>query len=395
MIRELRLLVVSHVTHYAHEGGWWAYGPYAREIEVWADLFSTLTIAAPVRYEPPPRDCLRLARTNIALAPIRETGGLTAKAKLTQLAAVPRMVLDLSRAMLQADAIHVRCPGNLGLLGVVLAPMFSRYLIAKYAGQWNGYAGEPATVRLQRFLLRSRWWRGPVTVYGSWPNQPPHIVPFFTSMMTAAQVTHANRVARGRRIELPLRVLYSGMLQRRKRVNVLIEAIKIVTERGLPIELTIVGDGPERAALVAKVAALGLSNAVRFTGALPFDKALAWCEWASCLVLPSKHSEGWPKVVAEGMCHGMLCIAVRHGQVPAMLESRGILLDSGSANEIADALAGVIENPAACVETMHAANSWAREYSLEGLRDALERLCRERWQTPAVPPPLRVRPSAK
>jgi hypothetical protein len=47
--------------------------------------------------------------------------------------------------MRSADAIHVRCPGN---LGVLLAPLFTRRLVAKYAGQWNGHHGERFALRL-------------------------------------------------------------------------------------------------------------------------------------------------------------------------------------------------------------------------------------------------------
>src|SRR5205823_1367344 len=121
----------------------------------------------------------------------KETGGENLWAKLAQLAALPLLMFGLARAMRKADAIHVRCPGNLGLLGAVMAPLFSRYLVAKYAGQWSGYPGEARTVRLQRTILRSRWWRGPVTVYGEWPGQSPHVIPFFTSVLTEQQLARA------------------------------------------------------------------------------------------------------------------------------------------------------------------------------------------------------------
>ena len=70
---------------------------------------------------------------------------------------------------------------------------------AKYAGQWSGFPGEPWSVRLQRWLLGSRWWRGIVTVYGQWPNQPKHVVPFFTSVMTPQQIDRARQIASSKR----------------------------------------------------------------------------------------------------------------------------------------------------------------------------------------------------
>jgi hypothetical protein len=73
-----------------------------------------------------------------------------------------------------------------------------------------------------------------------------------------------------------------------------------------------------------------------------------------------------------------------------------VLLESGSAQEIADALERVIASPDEYAARMQAAGVWARQYSLEGLRDALARLLDERWKRPgAVPPALQPRPSAK
>jgi glycosyltransferase involved in cell wall biosynthesis len=380
-----RLLIVSSALHYVWQGQPGSYGPYVREIDIWADLFDEVVIAAPCRQEAFPGDCLPFRRANIALVPQRTAGGATLGAKLGLALAVPLMAADLARAMRDVDAIHVRCPGNLGLIAAVLAPLFSHRLVAKYAGQWNGYDGEPLSGRIQRRLLGSRWWRGPVTVYGEWPNQPAHVVPFFTSMMTAEQVAHAADVAATKRIERPLRVLFAGALQPRKRVEALIDAARLLVASGFPLTVVIVGDGPERGRLEARAGALVEQGAVRFVGAHPFDEAQRWYEWAHCLVLPSRHSEGWPKVVAEAMSYGLVCLAVGHGFVPNMLGGRGVVLEAGTPEEIASALRMVDAHPGDHEALAASASRWARQYSLEGLSTALERLLRDRWGLSDVP----------
>lgn len=40
-----RLVVISHVIHYRKAGELYAFGPYSREIDVWADLFPEVLIA--------------------------------------------------------------------------------------------------------------------------------------------------------------------------------------------------------------------------------------------------------------------------------------------------------------------------------------------------------------
>jgi glycosyltransferase involved in cell wall biosynthesis len=374
-----RLVIVSHVPHFLRDGVIYAYGPYAREIDIWCDLFPEVEIAAPCRYENPPGDALPLTRTNIRMRPQIEAGGDRWQDKVRQFMLLPLMAARLAGALRSADAIHVRCPGNLGLLGVLIAPLFSKRRIAKYAGQWNGYRQEPLAVRWQRRLLQSRWWGAPVTVYGEWPEQPAHIIPFFTSMMSRAQMTHAEEIARARRVDTPLRVVFVGALAVRKRVDALIEAAALLIARGVALELTIVGDGPERAALEALAQRCGVAARVTFTGAVPFDEGLRWYEWANCLVLPSAHSEGWPKAVAEAMSFGVIAIAVDHGQLSSMLRGRGRLLPAGSAAEIADALFDVTREPERHLALARQGAQWAASFSLEGLREALGELLHSQW----------------
>lgn len=377
-----RLVVVSCATHYHWRGEYHAYAPYTREMDLWAQLFREVIIAAPLEEGPPPGDCAPFAGSNVRVRKQRALGGETVGAKVRQALALPWVCRDLVRVFREGDAIHVRCPGNLALPALFLAPLFSRRLVAKYAGQWSGYPREPSTYTLQRALLRSRWWRGPVTVYGHWPDQPPHVVPFFTSVMTAPQVARASAAAVGRRFQLPLRLLYVGRLVATKNVGALLHAAAALASEGVEVETTIVGDGPERDALVRLAHSLGIAHAVRFTGALAYDAVLDWYERADVLVLVSE-SEGWGKAVAEAMAFGLLCVGSDHGFLAEMLgDGRGIVVPSGDAGALTDALRRVAADPGAFAGCTARAASWAQRFSLEGLRDALGQLLSERWSSP-------------
>ena len=122
-------------------------------------------------------------------------------------------------------------------------------------------------------------------------------------------------------------------------------------------------------------------TAAQLVGGLPFDQVLDWYEWAHCLVLPSL-TEGWPKAIAEGMCYGLTCIAVDQGHVARMLSDRGILLASGTAEEIADALECVAREPERYYLLAQRASDWAKQYSLDGLRVALGELLSRHWGEP-------------
>jgi glycosyltransferase involved in cell wall biosynthesis len=373
----MRLLITSHVIHYRHQGRLYAYGPYAREIDQWADLFAEVEIASPCRDQAPPGDCLPFERANISVLPQKEAGGETLWAKLGLLASIPGMVWGLGSAMRHADAIHVRCPGNLGLIGAVLAPLFSRRIIAKYAAQWNGGAGEPFSARLQRAILSSWWWKGPVTVYGNWPGSPKHVIPFFTSLLTAEQIERARQSAARDRRGPGLKVLYTGRLSKAKNVDVLLRSAARVPGASV----TIIGTGPERDSLAALASELGMAERVEFTGGLPFESVIDYLSAADVLVLASE-TEGWPKSIAEGMAFGLACIGSNVGFVPQMLEGRGFAVTPRDEDGLTAALLRIAESPDRLAEMRQGAAVWAQRYSLEGLRDALRDLMAEWWGEP-------------
>ncbi len=374
-----RLLVVSHVLHYEYDGRLYAYGPYAREIDIWGDMFAEVVIAAPVQRTAPPGDALPFQRPNISLSPQRETGGTTLLSKATQMLAIPGHLWRLACAMHRVDAIQVRCPGNLGLLGCILAPLFRKPRVAKYASQWSEFKTEPFSWRLQRRLLRSRWWRAPVLVYGQWPNQPPHIIPFFTSILNEFQMTRARASKPRNWSQRPLVALFVGRLSQAKNVHVIIRALADLRRGGDDLQLRIVGDGPMRAELEDLGRNLNLGERVFFEGAVPQGRVLDFYEQAHILVLASQ-TEGWPKAIAEAMAFGLVCIGSDRGLVPQMLgEGRGLLVQPGDVSGLARALHSIAMGPREAGEMSNLSANWARQFTLEGLREAIRKQLESSW----------------
>ncbi|MBL8214266.1 MAG: glycosyltransferase [Bryobacterales bacterium] len=313
------------------------------------------------------------------MAPQVEVGGVTLWAKLKASLYVLPLLLTLSRAILRAQAVQVRCPGNLGLLGVLLAPLFSRARIAKYAGQWSGYPGEPLTYRCQRWLL-AHWWRAPVIVYGDWPNQPRHIIPLFNTMLTEADMDRARRAVERAPASGPLRVLFVGRLSAGKNAGVLLEAIRRLNSDNVPVLCTIVGHGPERPALESFCRRHGLETIVRFTGGLPFSAVLDEMEHADVLVLVSE-TEGWPKVIAEAMAFGLICIASDRGLAPRMLaDNRGFVLPTRSPEALACRLKDIAEHDPASRQAMRrAAAQWAQQFTIENMMSQIGQVLSHSW----------------
>jgi glycosyltransferase involved in cell wall biosynthesis len=391
----MRLLIISSAVHYKWNGVIASYGPYTREIDVWADLFSEVVIAAPVRTVQPPGDCLPFLRSNISLRPQVEAGGDNFVSKLKLLNSLPRLAWNIGRAIRSYDAVHVRCPGNLGFIGTVLAPLLSNYTVAKYAGQWNGYPGETFSARIQRYLLKSRYWNGPVTVYGSWPDQPAHVIPFFTSIMTQEQVSRATAVVHSRRRPSTIRILFVGRLSKAKNVDILIEALALIKASGHRFLCSIVGEGPERLSLENLATSHGLSDCVYFAGGLPHEQVLDHLALSDVLVLASM-TEGWPKSIAEAMTFGLICIGSNQGFVADMLaDGRGLLVTPRVIPELAEQLGNIAAHPESFDLMRLRASEWAQGFSLDKLREAIKVLLAAHWQMPSAAFASKLHPSSE
>lgn len=108
-------------------------------------------------------------------------------------------------------------------------------------------------------------------------------------------------------------VLHSGRLTERKGAPVLLEAFAAARQGpspGGPPLLAFLGDGPERAALQARAAALGLGDAVRFLGFQ--EDVTRYLRAADAFVLASR-VEGLPNALLEAMAVGLAVVATRIG----------------------------------------------------------------------------------
>jgi glycosyltransferase involved in cell wall biosynthesis len=111
-----------------------------------------------------------------------------------------------------------------------------------------------------------------------------------------------------RRLDRPLQLIYAGRLvQEQKRVFDLPRIMSTLIERNVPAELSIIGGGPDEAALRQHCQPLLARGEIRFCGILNNAQVLASFEQADVLLLTSEF-EGLPVTLLEAMGRG--CIPV-------------------------------------------------------------------------------------
>ena len=146
----------------------------------------------------------------------------------------------------------------------------------------------------------------------------------------------------------PPTVLYAGRLIAEKRVNLLVDAFAQVACARPELRLRIVGQGPEREALTAQVARLGLEDAVEFSGFVDEAQIARWMSEALAICQPSER-EGYGMIVAEASAHGVPAIVVEgedNAAVELVDEGANGLVSAASPAALAAVILGVADDPA-------------------------------------------------
>jgi glycosyltransferase involved in cell wall biosynthesis len=138
-------------------------------------------------------------------------------------------------------------------------------------------------------------------------------------------------------------VLYVGRLSAEKNLVALVDATAKV--RHLGARLVLIGDGPERARLVARAAVLGVPLDV--PGVIPNGRMPARFAEADCFVLPSL-TEGFPKALLEAMSSGLACIVSDRGGNRLLVdhEHSGLRIDPHDVDGLALAIERVLADDA-------------------------------------------------
>lgn len=168
-----------------------------------------------------------------------------------------------------------------------------------------------------------------------------------------------------------LHLVFVGTLTPKKNLLFLLQGMAAIPAPSRPL-LTIVGDGPERAALETVRVDLGLSAMVTFAGAvadpLPLLRA------ADVFVLPSL-TEGLSNAALEAMAVGLPLIVSRAGGNIDLIDGNGFFIDPKDAGSLARAILRLTDAPDACRRMGERSRAIVDErYGMENVVAAYEHL---------------------
>lgn len=171
----------------------------------------------------------------------------------------------------------------------------------------------------------------------------------------------------------PPRLACVGRLSPEKGQDILVEAIGLW--RGGTVTLDLLGDGPLRPRIQARVAERGLGNRVRLLGMVG-DVGARLQEYDG-FVLPSL-TEGLSLALLEAMAAGLPVVATAVGETPKVLGRDGILVPPGDAPALAAGIAAMIADPAALGRAANARRRVRRDHGIAataaGYADVFDRI---------------------
>lgn len=175
-----------------------------------------------------------------------------------------------------------------------------------------------------------------------------------------------------------------GRLVPVKGFDVLVRALPALVAALPTAQVLLVGDGPERAALEAQAAALGVGDRVRVTGAA--TDVAPWLAASDVLAAPSRN-EGMGRALVEAMALGVPVVAAAVGGIPAVVSDGecGYLVPAEDAAALAHVLIELGLDETLCAKLGAAAVRRAEAFSTgvasAAMRAIYDELAREKRLT--------------
>ncbi|TQI71519.1 glycosyltransferase involved in cell wall biosynthesis [Gramella sp. Hel_I_59] len=367
----MRFAVFSHVPHYIDKNKYYAYSPYVREINVWSKYVDTLVIIAPVKKKISQIDIdYSLKSTDFVY--LNGLNFTSFKKAIFSIYALPLNVRRIFLEMRKADHIHVRCPGNIGLIALLVQVLFpKKKKTVKYAGNWDPKSKQPFSYRFQKWLIKSKFLtrNTKVLVYGKWKDQRENIISFFTASYSESERENIVKV-----FEPSFNFVFVGSLIEGKRTKLAINVIEELLSKKYRVHLDIYGDGELLEEIESIIKNKNLKKKIKLHGNHNADVIKSAYKEAHFSILPSK-SEGWPKALAEAMFFGCVPIGTEVSCIPWMLGDgeRGILVKPEKVNA-SKKIEEFLNDPKILARMSDESLKWSQKYTLERFEKEIRKL---------------------
>lgn len=142
------------------------------------------------------------------------------------------------------------------------------------------------------------------------------------------------------------KIITAGNLVKSKGYGYLIRAVESLSKQGHKMQLTIVGEGPERSSLEALIGKLKLQDQVKLTGALDNTLLRSLYKYFDAFILPS-YSETFGIVYLEAMQAGLPVVGIKGQGIDGIITEgiSGLLAKPQQATDLIEKILWLQEHP--------------------------------------------------
>ena len=142
----------------------------------------------------------------------------------------------------------------------------------------------------------------------------------------------------------PCKIIHISCFEdKSKNISGLLESLKMIEEKGIDFQCTLIGEGMDLELMKEKAQNLQLINKVSFTGLMEGQKLADELSSGDFLVLSSNY-ENMPVVILEALASGLPVVSTNVGGIKEMIDdTKGILVEPRNKEALAEAMIKMIE----------------------------------------------------
>jgi glycosyltransferase involved in cell wall biosynthesis len=198
--------------------------------------------------------------------------------------------------------------------------------------------------------------------------------------MYEVEIMEGKQAGMNKQITSPLRFLYVGLMASFKGVGRVLKMAESLRAKNIPFFVDLVGGGIEQQKFEDQARQLNLQEHVHFHGWQQKNALQAFYSKAHFIILPSA-TEGWPKVLSEGMAFGAVPLAGAVSSIPQILQESGAGLSFPV--EDTDAFVNAIEDfaqhPDKWKQRSEAGIHWAPRFTYQAYQQHVLQMFQEVW----------------
>jgi glycosyltransferase involved in cell wall biosynthesis len=166
-------------------------------------------------------------------------------------------------------------------------------------------------------------------------------------------------------------LLFVGRLEDNKGVLELLDIFRELSKISPSVTLRIVGDGPLRETMSARLLAAGLSHKVTFTGAVSQEAVRTEMMAADVLLCPT-HFENFPLTLLEASAAGLPFVASEIEGIRGLFSEGTRLATPGNTPQWVETVSRLLENPQERLRLSDESRRWAAGYPWDAVIDDVE-----------------------